>query len=90
VLLVTASQALAWAASTPINKVPVLTALMTKASTVPSTSASLLCALRLAKVTVIWLSSLPVATVVVKALKVGPISAGSLTQVALTGYGYLY
>ena len=70
-MLVLAFQAVAVPALVPINNVPVLTALMTKAVTVPSTSASLPWACRLAKLIAIWLSSLPVATVVVKAVKVG-------------------
>ena len=79
-LLVLPFQAVAVPALVPINNVPVLTALITKASTVPSTSASLPCVCKLAKVIAIWLSSLPVATVEAKAVKVG----ASFTDVTLT------
>jgi len=90
--LLPAAQAVAAAGDSPIFRVPVLTALITKLSTVPSTSAALLLANRLAKVTVIWLSSLPLATAKLKGVKVGasltalplkvsvPVRAGAITS----------
>ena len=75
VLLVTALKA-----EPPINKVPLVTAFTTKASTVPSTSASLPCALRAARSIVTAVSSLVVATVEVILVSVG----ASFTAVTLT------
>ena len=79
VLLVIAFQAVAETAELPIFKVPLLRVLITKALTLPSTSASLPWLCRLTKVNAIWLSSLPTAMGVVKAVKVG----ASLTAVTL-------
>ncbi len=63
-------------------QVPLLTALITKALTLPSTSASLPWASRLARFTVIWLSSLPLATAPEKAVKVGTSLTGVTATVA--------
>ena len=80
VSLVPATHTVAVPALVPISKVPLLTALTTKAATVPSTSASFPCALRSAKVIVDCVSSLTVATVEAMLVRVG----ASLVPVMVT------